>query len=155
MKKLIVIIIVLIVLCGIYMFKNSHKTSNVKMVDISLNVSVEELLSKNKPVILDFGGSWCKPCQIFHPILESMNNKYSKDIIIKYADVDKFGSLAKDMGVNVIPAQFIWTKEGKPYKPNNNINFKYIKDKTGNVKYTIHEGMLSEEEMEIIIKELL
>ena len=49
----------------------------------------EEVIGKtNLPVVLDFGATWCGPCQVIKPYIEKMGNTYEgKAIVAKVANL--------------------------------------------------------------------
>lgn len=71
-----------------------------------------EILSKDKPVLVDFYADWCGPCQTMEPILEEVISKNPKDIQLLKIDVDKHPMIAAVFQVRSVPT-FILFKEGK------------------------------------------
>ena len=69
----------------------------------------ENLISKGT-VIIDFYATWCGPCKMLAPELESLNNK-NKDIIVCKIDVDNHTELARSYGVMTIPTLVLY-KDG-------------------------------------------
>lgn len=62
----------------------------------------KEVLSGEKPVLLDFWATWCGPCRMVAPILEAIA-KERNDIVIGKVDVDAQPELAASFGVASIP----------------------------------------------------
>lgn len=63
-------------------------------------------------VLVDFYATWCGPCKMMHPVLESVAN--SRDNIkIAKIDVDKEEELARQYGVMSIPTLILF-KNGQP-----------------------------------------
>lgn len=71
-----------------------------------------EILSKDKPVLVDFYADWCGPCQTMEPILEEVISKNPKDIQLLKIDVDKHPMIAAVFQVRSVPT-FVLFKEGK------------------------------------------
>lgn len=62
----------------------------------------QEVLSSEKPVLLDFWATWCGPCRMVAPILESIAQERD-DVVIGKVDVDTQPELAATFGVASIP----------------------------------------------------
>jgi len=74
-----------------------------------------ELISGNKPVLVDFFATWCGPCKMMEPILDDMvkNYKNINKIEIVKANTDVLREVALDFGVMSLPT-FMFFKDGKP-----------------------------------------
>jgi thioredoxin len=91
----------------------AQKTAKVEIKELDLKTFKQKVwnFDKNKtfksidkiPVILDFYATWCKPCKMLAPHLQSLQNKYKGKIIIYEIDVDKEPELAQRFDVNAMP----------------------------------------------------
>ena len=61
-----------------------------------------EVLSSEKPVLLDFWATWCGPCRMVAPIVEEIAAE-REDIVVGKIDVDEQGALASSFGIVSIP----------------------------------------------------
>lgn len=77
------------------------------MKTISNNTEFEQIISGDKPVILDFYAEWCGPCRALLPVLESASNDYGEDIVVAKINVDENPELATKFSVRSIPAVFL------------------------------------------------
>ena len=77
------------------------------MKTISNNTDFEQIISGDKPVILDFYAEWCGPCRALLPVLESASNDYCEDIVVAKINVDENPELATKFSVRSIPAVFL------------------------------------------------
>lgn len=77
------------------------------MKTISNSKEFEQIISGDKPVILDFYAEWCGPCRALLPVLESASNDYGEDIVIAKINVDENPELAAKFSVRSIPAVFL------------------------------------------------
>jgi len=110
------------------------------------------------PIIADYGSEGCGPCRKMYPALKAANEKYKGRAIIKYADVWKNRDTAGNMPIQVIPTQFFFMADGKPFVPSaelgKKIKFVSYKDKNGKHTLTAHQGGLSENDFDEILKEM-
>lgn len=77
------------------------------MKTISNSTEFEQIISGNKPVVLDFYADWCGHCNALNPVLEAVGNDYDEKIIVAKINVDDNPNLAAKYGVRSIPALFL------------------------------------------------
>ncbi len=82
---------------------------NVPKTDADANQSgltmaqYQQLLKKNKLVLVDFYAEWCGPCKKLEPHLASLAKKYKDQVEVIRIDVDKNPQLAAALQINAIP----------------------------------------------------
>ena len=74
----------------------------------------QEVLSSDKPVLLDFWAPWCAPCRMVLPIVEEIAGERS-DIKVGKVNVDEEMALARQFRVMSIPTLVV-IKDGKVVK---------------------------------------
>ena len=86
---------------------------------MSKSVSIEDssfdqmVLRADKPVLVDFWATWCRPCLMVAPILDELAEEYSDKISIARMEVDQNPKTAARYGIMSIPTLLIF-KEGEP-----------------------------------------
>jgi len=68
----------------------------------------EDVLSSDKPVVVDFWAEWCGPCRMVSPILDEIASEHSDKITIVKVNVDEEPGLAQQYGITSIPAMYVF-----------------------------------------------
>lgn len=88
----------------------------------------------DKPCIIDFYASWCGPCKVMAPTLQTIADEYKGKINVYKVDVDAQKELASAFGISGIPTLLFCPKTEKPQ---------------------MSSGMMSKADFEQAIKEVL
>ena len=76
--------------------------------------SFEDLvLDADKPVLVDFWATWCKPCLVVAPIVDELADEFEGRINFVKVDVDANQKIAANYGVMSIPTLLVF-KDGAP-----------------------------------------
>lgn len=162
-SKIIIPVLIAVMIGIIWYIKNFNETPLVTENNPSFalhvmdKLDIEELKSYGLPIIIDFGADSCIPCKEMAPVLKELNEELRGKAIIKFVDVWKYQSLAKDYPISLIPTQVFFDKEGKPYTPANpEISQMQIYNSKDTNKHilTTHEGGMTKKEILDVLKEM-
>lgn len=76
----------------------------------------KDLISSEKPVLIDFYADWCGPCKMQGPILEQVKTKIGDTATIVKIDVDRNQQLAGALNVRSIPTLMIFQNGEKKWQ---------------------------------------
>lgn len=63
--------------------------------------------------VVDLGANYCVPCKLMAPILKEVEREYKGRAAVVFVDVTKNETLARSLGVRVIPTQIFYDKTGQ------------------------------------------
>jgi thioredoxin 1 len=78
-------------------------------------INIQSLLSKQVPILLEFGRGWCIPCKYMKPILEDMSKAYAGRAIVTTVDMDANKDLVKTFKIRMMPTQVFLSPDGKEF----------------------------------------
>lgn len=73
----------------------------------------EEVLEKDRPVLVDFTATWCGPCRLIAPVVEQLADEFADQVSVGRLDIDQHGPLASQYGVMAVPTLIVF-KGGEP-----------------------------------------
>ncbi len=159
--KIIAPIIIIAVILGIFILKsNQDKPIADNTGEFALEataIDLEQLKSYGLPIVIDFGADSCVPCKEMAPVLQKFNKEMQGKVVVKFVDVWKNKNAAADFPVQVIPTQFFFDKEGKPFVPQDADAMQmmlYSTKDTNKHIYTAHQGGMTEEQLKAVLKEM-
>lgn len=84
-------------------------------IEVSDSSFSADVLSSNRPVLVDFWATWCGPCKMVAPVLEEIASERADQLTIAKLDVDANPETARDFQVVSIPTLILF-KDGQPVK---------------------------------------
>lgn len=73
----------------------------------------KEITNQYPEVLVDFFATWCGPCKMLHPVLETVSEKLEGKVVVAQVDIDQHQDLAGAFNVQSVPT-LVFFKGGKP-----------------------------------------
>ena len=94
-------------------------------IKISDDTFENEVITKGKPIIVDFWAEWCGPCKQIGPALEEISDEMKDKVIIAKHNIDQEPNTPTKYGIRGIPTMLLFkggelkaTKVGATTKSN-------------------------------------
>ncbi|HNP36359.1 MAG TPA: thioredoxin TrxA [Woeseiaceae bacterium] len=73
----------------------------------------KDVLTSDKPVLLDFWAEWCGPCKMIAPLLDEAADEYAGKLSVVKINIDENPNTPQKFGIRSIPTLMIF-KDGAP-----------------------------------------
>lgn len=78
-----------------------------KTVEIT-DANFQEIISSDKPVLVDFWAEWCGPCLMLGPTVEELAEEMDGKAIVGKLNVDNNPNTAAQFGIRSIPTLLVF-----------------------------------------------
>ncbi len=82
------------------------------VVELTVDNFQEQVLESDKPVMVDFWATWCRPCKQMSPVVDALAGETQGRFVFGKVDIDSQAELAREYKVSSIPA-FLFFKDGQ------------------------------------------
>ena len=79
------------------------------MITIKNDDFDREVVNSNVPVLADFFATWCGPCKMLAPVLESVAQQFQGKAKVVKVDIDESPELAGQYGVTAVPTLLVFS----------------------------------------------
>lgn len=73
-------------------------------------MTFKEIITQDKPVLVDFFATWCGPCKMQGPILDDVKKEIGEEADIIKIDVDKNSVISNQLGIRSVPTLILFKK---------------------------------------------
>ncbi|CAK8675681.1 unnamed protein product [Clavelina lepadiformis] len=87
----------------------------------------DEKVNNNKLVVVDFFATWCGPCKMISPKLETLASKYKDEVLFLKVDVDEAEEVAARCGIQSMPT-FHFYKDGQKHSEFSGANINKVEE---------------------------
>jgi len=87
--------------------KSINKTKEESIINASES-SFQEIITKNKVVVVDFWAQWCAPCHLYEPVFKRISSKLMGKATFVRVNVDENPKIADTYGIMNIPTTLIF-----------------------------------------------
>ena len=72
----------------------------------------EELIAQGKPMLIEFGASWCGPCRKIGPYIDEIAKTYEGQALVGKVDIEECDDLVEKFGIRNVPT-VLYFKNGE------------------------------------------
>jgi thioredoxin 1 len=67
-----------------------------------------EVTKSDKPVLVDFGATWCGPCKVLAPIVEKLADEFAGKYKVCKIDIDEAPTVTAKFGIRGVPTVLVF-----------------------------------------------
>jgi thioredoxin 1 len=69
-----------------------------------------DVLKADKPVVVEFGATWCQPCKQLEPVLVKLSQEWGGKVQLVKVDVDESANLTMQQQIMGVPTVILFIK---------------------------------------------
>jgi thioredoxin 1 len=69
----------------------------------------DDVLTSEKPVLVDFWAEWCGPCKMVSPVLEEIATEHAEKLTVVKINIDENPQIARDYQIMSIPTMSVFS----------------------------------------------
>ena len=69
----------------------------------------QDVLSSDKPVLVDFWATWCPPCRMIAPTIDALAERYEGSVTFYKLDIDENNATPQRYGIKSIPTLIVFS----------------------------------------------
>lgn len=109
--RISVLVVVVMAIVGVIIFKSGKEKIDNSPDTISQDNKEPQI--KKIPKLIELGRGICKYCKEMKPILDELAVEYKGKVVIKIIDIGDEPGEAEKYGIQLIPTQIFFDKDGK------------------------------------------
>ncbi|HEY2369014.1 MAG TPA: thioredoxin family protein [Polyangiaceae bacterium] len=78
------------------------------MIQVKDDTFGREVLEAKGTVLVDFGATWCPPCKVLKPIVESIAREHASSLKVVYVDMDEAPKTVQQCGIRAAPTLVVY-----------------------------------------------
>ncbi len=75
-----------------------------EMIELSAENFDQQVVSSDRPVLVDFWAEWCGPCHAIEPALKEVAAEYENRVVVGKLNVDEHPTIASRYGIRSVPS---------------------------------------------------
>jgi thioredoxin 1 len=72
------------------------------------DANFDQIITSDKPVLVDFWAEWCGPCKMIGPVVEELAGDYEGKAVVGKLNVDENPQTAAKFGIRSIPTLLVF-----------------------------------------------